>query len=96
MLGEKPLEQESHADRIDGGDAQRIADRAVGGRAAALDEDVLGNAVADQVMDDEEISGQAEAGDELQLALDLRTGFGPSRARLAAVTAARALLRAVP
>src|SRR5207249_1756480 len=35
LLGEEALEEESHADRVDGGDAERIADRAVGGRTAS-------------------------------------------------------------
>jgi len=35
----KALEEESHADRIDGGDAERVADGAVRGRPAALTED---------------------------------------------------------
>jgi hypothetical protein len=38
-LREKPLEQQVHPHRIDGGEAERVADRAVRGRAAALHEE---------------------------------------------------------
>ena len=40
LLGEEALEEQLHAHGIDGGDAEAVADRAVGGGAAALDEDV--------------------------------------------------------
>ena len=36
LLGEEALEEQLHADRIDGGDAERVTDGAVGGGAAAL------------------------------------------------------------
>ncbi len=39
LLGEEALEEQLHADGVDGGDAERVADRRVGGRAAALAED---------------------------------------------------------
>ena len=41
LFGEEALEQQVHADGIDGGDPERIADGAVGGRAAALRQDVV-------------------------------------------------------
>ena len=41
LLGQEALEQQLHADRIDGRDAEAVADGAVGRRAAALHEDVL-------------------------------------------------------
>ena len=56
---------------IDRGDAQRIADRAVGGRAAALHQDVVLAAEAHDVPDDQEIAGEIELFDERQFALDL-------------------------
>ena len=71
LFGEKALEQQIHADGIDGGDAERIADRAVGGRAAALHQDVLLAAEAHDVPDDQEIAGELELFDQRQLALDL-------------------------
>ena len=47
LFGEETLEEKFHADGVDGGDTKRIADGAVGGRAAALYENVLLTAVAD-------------------------------------------------
>src|SRR5439155_24749462 len=41
LLGKEALEEETHPDRIDRRDAQRVTDRAVGGRAAALGEDAV-------------------------------------------------------
>src|SRR5215471_13998929 len=41
LFGKKSFEEQVHADGIDGSDSQRIADRAVGGRSASLDENVL-------------------------------------------------------
>jgi hypothetical protein len=41
LFGEEALEEQVHADGIDGGDFERVADRAVGGRAAALRQDVV-------------------------------------------------------
>ena len=39
LLGQKALEEQLHLHRIDGGDAERVADRAVGRGAAPLHED---------------------------------------------------------
>ena len=47
LFGKEALKEQFHADGIDGGDAERVTDGAVGGRAAALHEDVLLAAVAD-------------------------------------------------
>ena len=41
FFGEKSFEEQFHPDGIDGGDSERITDRAVRGRAAALHQDVL-------------------------------------------------------
>src|SRR4029453_15278966 len=59
-LGEKALEEEIHPDRVDRGDAEAVADRAVRGRAPALDQDPARPALADEVPDDEEIAGEGE------------------------------------
>ena len=72
LLRQEALEEQLHADRIDGGDAERVADGRVGRRAAPLHQDAAATAVVDDVPDDEEVAGQLELGDELQLALDLR------------------------
>jgi len=65
FFGKKALEEQFHADGIDGGDAERIADGAVGGRPAPLHQNVLLAAEADQVPDDEEVAGELEFFDEL-------------------------------
>src|SRR5205823_949511 len=65
------FEQQIHAHRIDGGDAERVAHRAVGRRAPALHEDVVAAAELDDVPHDEEVTGQVETADDLQLVLDL-------------------------
>ena len=65
FFGKKTLEEKFHADGVDGGDAERVADGAVGGGSASLHENVLLAAEADQVPDDEEVSGEFEFFDEL-------------------------------
>ncbi len=71
LLGQEALEEQVHPHRIDGGDAQAVANRAVGGRAAALDQDPLAPAEVHDVPDDQEVAGELELADELELALDL-------------------------
>ena len=92
LLREKALEQQIHADRIDGRDAERVADGAVGRRPAALHENPLPPAEADEVPDDEEVAGEVELLDELQLARDLRARAVVIRA----IAIARADLRDAP
>ena len=58
LFGKKALEEQLHADGVDCGDAERVADGAVGGGSASLDQNVLLAAVTDQVPDDEEVSGE--------------------------------------
>ena len=58
LFGEKALEQQLHADRIDSGNAERIANGAVGGRSAALHQNVFVAAEIHQIPDDQEISGE--------------------------------------
>ncbi len=71
LLGEKALEEQIHANRIDGGDAERVADHAVGRRAASLRQNALAPAELHDVPDDKEVAGKPELGDERQLALRL-------------------------
>ena len=71
FLRKKALEEQLHGNCVDGGDAERIADGAVGSRSAALDEDVLGSAKLDDVPNDQEIAGQIEFFDERELLFDL-------------------------
>src|SRR5581483_12149407 len=66
---DEALEQEVDLDRVDAGDAEAEAHRAVGGRAAALAQDrlFLRAGEAHDVVDGEEVAGVAEPGDELEL-----------------------------
>ena len=72
LLGQEALEQQLHLDRIDGRDPEAVADRAVRRRPAALHEDVLLPAVVDDVPDDQEVAGEIELLDQIELAGDLR------------------------
>ena len=72
LFGQESLEQQIHADRIDGGDAEAVADGAVGRRSAALHENPLLPAEIDDVPDDEKVAGQIELLDQIQLASNLR------------------------
>ena len=55
LRGDEALEQQVSRVRIDLGDAEAVADRRIGRRAAALAEDVLAAREADDVVDGEEI-----------------------------------------
>ena len=85
LLGEKALEEELHPHRIHRGDTEGIADRAVGGRAPSLHQDAVATAELDQVPDDEKVAGQIEAGDQVELALDLPPCLLGQRARAVAL-----------
>ena len=61
LFGEEALEQQIHADRIDGRDSERIADRAVGGRSAPLRQNAVLAAEVHDVPDDQEIARQLRA-----------------------------------
>src|SRR5262249_14632090 len=54
-------------------DAERVADRAVGGGAPTLHEDAALATVADDVPDDQEVAGELEPTDEAELVLELAT-----------------------
>src|SRR5439155_5987493 len=72
LLRQKPLEEQIHADRIDRGDPEAVADGAVRRAAAPLHEDVVLPAEIHDVPDDEEVAGEIELLDEVELARDLR------------------------
>ena len=83
LLRDEALEQHAHPRRVHLGDAQRKADRGVGGRAAALAQDALRARVLDDVMDGEEESFVLQFRHQLQFVLDLlshlvRLAFGPA------------------
>ena len=71
LFREEALEEQVHADGIDGGDAERIADGAVGGGTATLHENAVVTAEADDVPHDEEVAFEVELLDEGEFALDL-------------------------
>ena len=74
LFRKKALEQQIHADRIDSRDPEAVADGAVGGRSAPLHEDVVMAAEIDDVPDDEEVAGEIETLDEIELTRNLRAG----------------------
>ena len=70
------LEKEVGAGGIDLGDAERIADGGIGGRAAPLMQDFLLAGVADDVLDGEKERRVVVPCDELELVLDLLDDSG--------------------
>jgi hypothetical protein len=70
LLGDEALEEHRHAPGIDLGDAEAVADGGIGGRAAALAEDLLAARVGDDILDGEEERLIRELLDELELMLD--------------------------
>ena len=73
LLGDEAFEQEVGVGRIDRGDRQAIADRAVGGRAAALAEDrrLARPGEGDDRVDGEEVAGEVELLDQLEFVAKL-------------------------
>ena len=71
LFRQEALEQQIHPDRIDGCDAEAVAHRAVGRRSPPLHQDVVLAAVIDDVPDDQEVAGEIELVDEIELAFDL-------------------------
>ncbi len=92
LFRQEPLEEQVHADRIDGGDAEAVAHGAVGGRPASLHENPLLAAEVHDVPDDQEIARQVELFDQVQLTLDLPRHMGLDRP----IAIARAGLRDLP
>ena len=72
LLRQEPLEQQIHGHRIDRRNPEAVADGAVGGAPAALHEDVVLPAEIDDVPDDQEIAGEVQLLDEIELARNLR------------------------
>src|SRR5436189_73159 len=60
LFRQEALEQQVHADRIDGGDPEAVAHGAVGRRSAPLHENALLPAEIHDVPDDQEIAGEVE------------------------------------
>ncbi len=76
LAADEALEQHRTARRIDLGDAERIANGGIGGRAASLAQDVLRARECNDVVDGEEVRLVAQLGDQRELALDLRAHVG--------------------
>src|SRR5260370_36790166 len=68
FFGKKSFEKQVHADRINGSDAQRVTHRAIGSGAAALHEDIVLAATADDIPYDQDIAGEIEVFDQVQFA----------------------------
>ena len=71
LFGEEALEEQLHADGVDGGDAERVADGAVGSRAAPLRQHATLAGVARDVPHDQEVAGEVELLDHAQFVLEL-------------------------
>src|SRR3982751_6462869 len=56
LFGQEALEQQIHADGIDGGDPEAVAHGAIGRRTAPLNQNVFLTAVIDDVPDNEEVA----------------------------------------
>ena len=68
---EEALEQQAERDRIEVGDGQRPGDdRAGAGAAARPDRDVVRLRPFDEVGDDQEVAGEAHAGDDVELVIE--------------------------
>ena len=94
---EEPLEQQAERHGVGLGDAEGVAHRAVRRAAPALAEDVGAIAELDEVPHDEEVAGEPELLDHVELVVDGRPGPGAQRqvfvgAGTLAVAAAATLL----
>ncbi len=76
---QEPLEQQPERHGVGGRDADRVADRRVGGAPPALAEDVGAAAELDDVPHDQEVPGEVELLDQRQLVVDRRPRPGPQR-----------------
>lgn len=83
-------------ERVDGGDAEDVADHATGGRAPALAPDPLVGGVPDDVVDDQEVAREPEPGDQVEFVVELPPGRSRPRVGAGAVAADAGGLRAVP
>ena len=89
LLRDEALEQHAHPRRIDLGDPERVADRRVGRRAAALAEDALRAGEGDDVVDGEKIRFVLQFRDQRELVLDQRADVGDDRGRHGSIRSVR-------
>ena len=92
LFGEKTFEQQIHPDRVHRRNAQRITDRAIGRRAAALAENAFLAAEAHDIPDDQEVTAQLQFVNQRQFAFDLL----PRAIVVRDIAAARALIGEFP
>ena len=74
-FGEESFEEEFSGDGVAGGDTEGVTDGGVCGGASSLHEDVIGGAEVDDVPNDEEVAGEAEAADEVEFVFELGSDF---------------------
>src|SRR4051812_17940357 len=73
LFTQEAFEQQIGALRVDGGDAERITDRAIGGAAATLTQNLARLGHLHDLLRAQEISRYVNLADDLQLFFDLRT-----------------------
>ena len=78
--GQEAFEEHLVAHGVHGGDPQGVADGGVGGGPASLAQDAGLPAELDDVADDEEVAGEVEGLDDLELVVDHPPGVGVGRA----------------
>lgn len=92
LLRDETFEQHFGARRIDLGDAERVADRRIGGRSAPLAKNPAAARKADDVVDGQEISLVSHLGDQGQFVLDAPAHLGRRTVRVTPAQAALGLL----
>ena len=81
LAADETLEEHVHSLGIDGGDAEAVADRRIGGRAATLAQDAASPGELHQIPDGEKIRLVMQLGDQLQLVLQQPADFWRHAAR---------------
>src|SRR5450759_5809432 len=69
--GEEPLEEQPEGDRVGFGDAERVADSAVGGTPPPLAVDVMRGAELDDVDQNQEVPRKVQGVDDIELVREL-------------------------
>src|SRR5262249_51152860 len=82
IFRDEAREQEPALVRIDRGDAEAIADRAVRRRAAARAEDVLAAGISDDVVDGQEVARVVKPGDDRELLVEPADDIGRNSFRI--------------
>ena len=80
---DEALEEHVVAVRVDGGNAETVADRRIGRRAAPLTENAAGAGETDDIVHCEEIGGVGKLGDQRQFVVELALHLGRHAVRVA-------------